>query len=106
MAPAEEIGNAIVLEAPVTKIAQDAKGVTVISEKGEWHADSAIVAVPLPLSVRIQYSPPLPLERDLLAQRIPMGSVTQVGQGAESPPSARLLGKKKNALASYQGSES
>jgi monoamine oxidase len=72
---AEEIGNAIVLEAPVSKIAQDAEGVTVISEKGEWRGDSAIVAVPLPLSVRIQYSPPLSPERDLLAQHMPMGSV-------------------------------
>ena len=46
---AEEIGNTIVLETPVRKIAQDTQGVTVISEKSEWRAELAIVAIPLPL---------------------------------------------------------
>ena len=82
---AEEIANRIILEAPVTKIVQDAQSVTVISEKGKWRADSAIVAVPLPLSVRIQYSPPLPPERDLLAQHMPMGSVIKCWVAYQKP---------------------
>lgn len=45
------------------------------TEKGAWKADHCIVAVPLPLSVRIAFEPPLPASRDALAQRMPMGSV-------------------------------
>jgi monoamine oxidase len=82
---AGEVGNAIVLEAPVRMIAQDASGVTVSSEKGDWRGDSAIVAVPLPLSVRIEYRPALPPERDLLAQHMPMGSVIKCWLAYEKP---------------------
>ena len=82
---AEKVKDAIVLEAPVKKITQDADGVTVSSEKGEWHGDSAIVAVPLPISVRIEYHPPLPAVRDLLAQHMPMGSVIKCWIAYERP---------------------
>jgi monoamine oxidase len=82
---AEGLGNRVVLEAPVRKITQDAAGVTVISEKGDWRGDSTIVAVPLPLSVRIEYQPPLPAERDLLALHMPMGSVIKCWVVYEKP---------------------
>jgi monoamine oxidase len=82
---AQEVKQSIVLEAPVRKIAQDAIGVTVRSAKGDWHGDHAIVAVPLPLSVRIEYQPPLPAERDLLAQHMPMGSVIKCWIAYEKP---------------------
>jgi len=72
---AHELSNNIVLEAPVRAISQTSNNVTVNSDKGVWQCDYAIVAVPLPLSVRIFYEPALPPERDLLAQRTPMGSV-------------------------------
>ena len=71
----KEIEKALVLEAPVTEISQDEKGVTVKSAKGDWRGNYVIVAVPLPLSVRISYRPSLPPERDILAQHMPMGSV-------------------------------
>ena len=70
-----ELSNNVVLEAPVRQISQDANEVTVKSDKGEWHASQVVVAVPLPLSVRIAYDPPLPPHRDILAQHMPMGSV-------------------------------
>jgi monoamine oxidase len=82
---AEDLGKAIVMAAPVTTIAQDASGVTVSTEKGEWSGDYAIVAVPLPLSVRFAYHPALPAERDLLAQHMPMGSVIKYWVAYEKP---------------------
>lgn len=82
---ATELSAAIQLDAPVTAIRQDADGIVVVSEKGEWHAGHAIVAVPLPLSVRIRYSPPLPPQRDALAQHMPMGSVIKYWVAYETP---------------------
>ena len=72
---ARELGDAIAPNAPVAAIAQDASGVTVTEPGGSWRAAAAIVAVPLPLSARIRYEPPLPAGRDALAQRCPMASV-------------------------------
>jgi len=71
----KEIEKSLVLEAPVTEIAQDENGDTVKSAKADWRGSYAIVAVSLPLSVRISYRPALPPERDILAQHMPMGSV-------------------------------
>ena len=82
---AAELEGKIVLETPVRAILQDDKGVVVESAKGTWAADYAIVAVPLPLSVRIQYQPPLPPERDILAQHMPMGSVIKYWVAYEKP---------------------
>lgn len=82
---ADDLGKTIVMESPVTAITQDDSGVTVISERGKWRGDSAIVAVPLPLSVRIAYDPPLPAERDALAQHMPMGSVIKFWVAYEKP---------------------
>ncbi|MBI3476561.1 MAG: flavin monoamine oxidase family protein [Acidobacteria bacterium] len=82
---AAKLGDAIRLETPVTAIAQDGAGVTVVSGKGEWRGDYAIVAVPLPLSVRMTYTPPLPSHRDALAQHMPMGSVIKYWVAYEKP---------------------
>jgi monoamine oxidase len=82
---ANELGKAVVLEAPVSTITQDANGATVRSGKGEWRARYAIVAVPLSLSVRITYHPTLPPERDLLAQHMPMGSVIKCRVAYDKP---------------------
>jgi len=65
----------IVLDAPVREIFQDSNKLTIKSDKGGWQASHVVVAVPLPLSVRIAYDPPLPPHRDILAQHLPMGSV-------------------------------
>jgi monoamine oxidase len=42
-------------------------------------AGKAIVAVPLPLTGRIRFDPPLPVDRAHLVQRMPIGAVTKVG---------------------------
>ena len=70
-----DLHESIVLEAPVSAIAQDAAGTTVVTPAGSWRGSRAIVAVPLPLSGRIAYDPPVPPRRDALTQRSPMGSV-------------------------------
>jgi len=75
----------VVLRAPVRSIAQDGMVVTVRSDAGAWRASAAIVAVPLPLSTRIAYTPPLPPGRDALAQRMPMGSVIKWYAAYERP---------------------
>jgi monoamine oxidase len=82
---ADELKGMIIQETPVRSISQDANGVTVNSDKGNWRADYAIVAVPLPLLVRIAYQPPLPPERDILAQHMPMGSVIKYLVAYEKP---------------------
>jgi monoamine oxidase len=82
---AAELGNAIVLQAPVRAIRQDDAGVRVISDKGIWQCNFVIMAVPLPLAVRIDYQPALQPQRDILAQHMPMGSVIKYWVAYEKP---------------------
>jgi len=70
-----ELGARVSLGAPVDAILQDASGVVVESPAGAWRAGRVIVSIPLPLTARIRYDPPLPPRRDALAQRSPMGAV-------------------------------
>ena len=66
----------VVLSSPVTRIAQDAGGVTVTA--GEtYRAGHVVVAVPPTLAGRIAYEPALPAARDQLTQRVPMGAVVK-----------------------------
>ena len=60
-----ELSNDIALEAPVKQIFSDSNKVTVKSDKGGWQASHVVVAVSLPLSVRIVYDPALPPHRDI-----------------------------------------
>lgn len=82
---AQELGPAVVLNSPATRILQDSSSVTVVTAGKSWRAAHAIVAVPMPLSTRIEYEPVLPAERDLLAQRMPMGSVIKWWLAYEKP---------------------
>jgi monoamine oxidase len=82
---AADLGSKIILEAPVRSISQSSNDVTVISDKGAWRADYGIVAIPLPLTARVAFDPPLSSERDILAQRMPMGSVIKYWVAYEKP---------------------
>jgi len=82
---ADELGAAVVLGAPVSKIEQDAKGVTVISAKGRWRARRVIVTAPPAMAARIAYEPPLPAQRDGLTQRMPLGNVIKVALAYDRP---------------------
>jgi len=82
---ARELGDVVVLGAPVRKIEQDAEGVRVTSDKGTVRGKRVIVAVPPALAGRIDYEPVLPASRDLLTQKAPMGSVIKCIATYETP---------------------
>jgi monoamine oxidase len=69
----EELGDVIQLEVPVRVIDQTGAKVRVISDRGTVTADHVIVAVPPVMAGRIGYEPALPVARDHLTQRSPMG---------------------------------
>ena len=71
---ADELGEAVRLNAPVSRIAQHETGVGVEFAGGEVSAGAVIVAIPPVLSRAIAYSPDLPVQRDQLCQRMPMGT--------------------------------
>ncbi len=72
---AKQLGSRVVLQAPVRRITQSAKGVTVVSDKGTLAASAVIVAIPPTLAGRIEYDPLLPAARDQLTQRLPQGAL-------------------------------
>jgi monoamine oxidase len=72
---AEELGDRVVLEAPVRRIAYQPDRVTVQADGAEVEARRVIVAMPPTLTCRIAYDPPVPALRDQLTQRIPQGAV-------------------------------
>ena len=70
---AEELGDRVVLGAPVRRIEHGAAGVTVEADGAVVRARRAIVAVPPPLVEKIEFEPGLPPARRQLAQRMPEG---------------------------------
>ena len=72
---AAQLGNSVVLNAPVRRIDQSASGVTVQSDAGVVNAKRAIVAIPPTLAGRIFYEPALPPLRDQLTQHMPQGTL-------------------------------
>jgi monoamine oxidase len=76
LAMAAELGDRVVLSAPVRKIAHGPDGVEVRAAGGvRVKARRAIVALPPVLTSRIRYDPILPGHRDQLTQRMPQGTV-------------------------------
>ena len=72
---AAELGDRVVLGAPVRRIVHDDNGVRLETDCGIYDARRAIVAVSPMLATRIDFSPLLPSIRDGLGQRMPHGSV-------------------------------
>jgi monoamine oxidase len=76
---AQQLGNRVVLNQPVTRIIQRQDKVTVETSAGlKVDASRAVVAVPPTLAGRIDYEPDLPFDRDQLTQRLPQGTLTKV----------------------------
>jgi monoamine oxidase len=81
---AAELGPRLLLSSPVSAISYGPSGVEVtVRPPGPTapttiRAERVIVAMPPALSVRLEWSPPLPGRRDQLCMRAPMGSVTKV----------------------------
>ena len=65
----------VIKRAPVERIKQSKRGVSVEAGKVTVTAKRAIVAIPPPLASRIEYSPPLPAARDQLTQRVSQGTL-------------------------------
>jgi monoamine oxidase len=82
---AEQLGGGVVLGAHVRQITQDAKGVKIFLDKGRVSAKQVIVAIPPALTARIDYEPLLPVLRDQLTQRAPMGSYAKVDVVYDEP---------------------
>jgi monoamine oxidase len=74
---AAELGDDVVLRAPVRRIAQDGGGVGVEADGVRSRAQRVIVAVPPPLAVRISFAPSLGGRRDQLTQRMAHGALTK-----------------------------
>ena len=72
---AAELGDVVRLAAPVRELRQDASGVDVLGDGVRLRARRVVVAAPPALAGRIRYAPALPPERDLLTQRVPMGTL-------------------------------
>jgi monoamine oxidase len=82
---AEELGDRVVLDAPVRRIAQDDTGLVVEADGVAAHAARTIVAVPPTIAGRIAYEPALPGWRDQFTQRMAMGSVIKCMAVYEEP---------------------
>jgi monoamine oxidase len=72
---ARRLGSRVVLSAPVRAIRQDARSVTVVSDRGTFTGAQAIVAIPPPLAAQIAWSPQLPAGHDQLRRRMPLGTL-------------------------------
>ncbi|HEY2481182.1 MAG TPA: FAD-dependent oxidoreductase [Caulobacteraceae bacterium] len=82
---AEELGERVVLSAPVRRISQNDDGVRVMSDAGEFEARAVIVATPPGPAQRIQFEPHLPATRDGLHQRMPMGAIIKIAVAYATP---------------------
>ncbi len=82
---AAQLGDALVLGAPVRTIEQRADGVRVVADGTDVRARHAIVAIPPTLAGRIFYDPALPQRRDQLTQKVPAGSVIKVNAVYDEP---------------------
>lgn len=74
---AAELSGQLRLNAPVRAIVHTDHEVAVHTSRGVVRAERVIVAVPPALAGRIEYEPGLPVARDQLTQRMPMGSVAK-----------------------------
>jgi monoamine oxidase len=72
---AAELGDRVVLGAPVRTMIQSLDRVTARTDKGDFAGRFALVATPPAVAHRIDWDPPLPPTRTQLMQRMPMGSV-------------------------------
>ncbi|HKV20237.1 MAG TPA: FAD-dependent oxidoreductase [Mycobacterium sp.] len=82
---AAQLGDALLLSAPVRTIAQDEHGVTVRAERVEVRARRAVVAVPIAIASQILYEPMLSVDRSFLHQRMPGGAVAKINVVYDEP---------------------
>jgi len=72
------LGERVKLEHPVRRITRTDASVTLEGDGFSVEARRAVVAVPPPLAAQIEWRPMLPVDRDQLHQRVPMGTVMKL----------------------------
>ena len=82
---AEQLGDRILLETPIRRISQTSDSIIVEADSVRLRARQAIITIPPPLAVRIDYDPALPARHDQLMQRMPMGSVIKINAVYDEP---------------------
>ncbi|WKG05296.1 flavin monoamine oxidase family protein [Mycolicibacterium sp. HK-90] len=83
---AEELGDRVVLDAPVNRIERRPDGtVTVAGPAGEVQARAVIVAIPPQHRTGIEFSPPLPTAYTELAAHWPQGNLSKAYAAYERP---------------------
>ncbi len=82
---AQELGERVILNAPVHIVEHNAAGVRVVSDTIAVEAQRAIIAIPPTLAGRLRYKPALAGYRDQLTQRMPMGTIIKVHCLYETP---------------------
>ncbi|MFN2465456.1 MAG: flavin monoamine oxidase family protein [Candidatus Dormibacteria bacterium] len=75
---AAQLGDRVRLNSPVLGVAYHEGGVTITGAGFEVEARRAVIAVPPPLGARINWSPALPIARQQIFQRVPMGCAVKV----------------------------
>jgi monoamine oxidase len=97
VAAAAELGDRVLLNAPVRRIERHGSGVTVTSDRGATEAGFVIVAVPPAHRAAIEFSPPLPPEYAQLANNWPQGRLSKA-YAAYSTPFWRTNGLSGQSL--------
>jgi monoamine oxidase len=73
------------LRSPVRAITQTASDAVVDAGEVQVRARRVIVAVPIAMSSRIAYDPPLPIDRALLMRRMPLGVIYKIAVLYDAP---------------------
>jgi len=87
-ASAAQLGDRVVLQAPVRqvrRIEQRAGGVTITCEKGQADARYVVVAIPPEHRRAIEFTPPLPVEHQQLAEHWPQGRLSKAYAAYATP---------------------
>lgn len=71
---ARDLGDAVVLGAPVESITWHPNGVIAHTPGRDWQADRLVMTAPAHMAARIDFSPELPAQRRALQQRLPIGA--------------------------------
>ena len=75
---AKELGDSVLLGAPVRRLVQASDGVDALTDQGTVAGRYAVVAVPPALAGRIEYEPSLSVGRDQVTQRFAMGATVKI----------------------------
>lgn len=82
---AEQLGDRVLCNRPVTRVNWGADGVQIHSDGLEVQATHAIIAVPQAVGAHIGYTPTLPADRELLVQRMLAGRVIKTNVVYDTP---------------------